>query len=32
MKKLIVWLLVLCMSLSLAAACAEGGNYTDEMK
>ena len=32
MKNWIVWLLVLCMSLSLAAACAEGGNYTDEMK
>ena len=33
MKKLIVWLLVLCMSLSLSSAFAtEGGNYTDEMK
>ena len=33
MKKLIVWLLVLCMSLSLTSAFAtEGGNYTDEMK
>ena len=32
MKNWIVWLLVLCMSLSLAAACAEGGNYTAEMK
>ena len=32
MKNWIVWLLVLCMSLSLATACAEGGNYTDEMK
>ena len=31
MKKLIVWLLVLCMSLGLTAF-AEGGNYTDEMK
>ena len=31
MKKLIVWLLVLCMSLGLTAL-AEGGNYTDEMK
>ena len=33
MKKLIVWLLVLCMSLSLSSAFAtEAGNYTDEMK
>ena len=33
MKKLIVWLLVLCMSLSLSSAFAtEGGNFTDEMK
>ena len=33
MKKLIVWLLVLCMSLSLTSAFAtEAGNYTDEMK
>ena len=32
MKNWIVWLLVLCMSLSLTAACAEGGNFTDEMK
>ncbi len=33
MKKLIVCLLVLCMTLGLFTACAEsGGNYTDEMK
>ena len=32
MKKLIVWLLVLCMSLCLTAIAEEGGNYTDEMK
>lgn len=33
MKKLIVWLLVLCMSLSLCAAYAEGnGPVSDEMK
>ncbi len=33
MKKLIVWLLVLCMSLCLTSAMAEeGGNYSDEMK
>ena len=31
MKKLIVWLLVLCMTLTAFAALAEG-NYTDEMK
>ena len=33
MKNWIVWLLVLCMSLSLSSAFAtEGGNFTDEMK
>ena len=33
MKKLVVWLLVLCMTLGLLTAFAEqGGNYTDEMK
>ena len=32
MKKLIVWLLVLCMSLCLNAIAEEGGNFTDEMK
>ena len=33
MKKLIVWLLVLCMSLSLSSAFAsEAGNYTAEMQ
>ena len=31
MKKLIVWLLVLCMTLTAFAALAEG-NYTDDMK
>lgn len=32
MKKLIVWLLVLCMSLCLTAIAEEGGNFSDEMK
>ena len=32
MKKRIVWLLVLCMSLCLNAIAEEGGNFTDEMK
>ena len=33
MKKIVVWLLVLCMTSFLFAALAEeGGNYTDEMK
>ena len=33
MKKIVVWLLVLCMSSFLFSALAdEGGNYTDEMK
>ena len=32
MKKLIVWLLVLCMSLCLTAIAEEGGKFSDEMK